>query len=401
MKTHGAAAVAAIVYVVTGRVFIHQHISTNHSCLAFDIRAPSANSSACGPSNSGPAQGFDEDDQANEEDWERYAHKGGSLMCGLLGTDQAAGRQMNDRRNPPSAASTWIGDLKQEFDTWYWRQVDPATYSCKMNDHWNIPFAMRSLGLNGSPSSEGGDNACFRVEHWDPNKKENGQQVPAINQWYKVDGREYRSTKAHYEFAINIKGGAIFAFFLESPKSSASALWYGGRKDASPDDLPHLRALSDVLWGFWNRENSNVKNIRYFLVLGISNDLTNQLIASCLQKVGKDLSEWPGTTFATVTEEGHALLGSPNGATFAYFLMQHKDQLGYKLITKITVIKPEIDDDLAFVDPVLVFHVEDVPEPPHDEEVKRDTRKEKNMNTKFHKFTDGGWLTRESMNIMK
>jgi hypothetical protein len=60
-------------------------------------------------------------------------------------------------------------------------------------------------------------------------------------------------------------------------------------------------------------------------------------------------------------------LGSPNGASFAYFLLQHKAQLGYKTITKVTVIRAETDEDNDFVDPYLVFHVADAAEPPPDE----------------------------------
>jgi hypothetical protein len=60
-------------------------------------------------------------------------------------------------------------------------------------------------------------------------------------------------------------------------------------------------------------------------------------------------------------------LGSPNGASFAYFLLQHKAQLGYKTITKVTVMRAETDEDNDFVDPYLVFHVADAAEPPPDE----------------------------------
>jgi SpoU rRNA methylase family enzyme len=59
-------------------------------------------------------------------------------------------------------------------------------------------------------------------------------------------------------------------------------------------------------------------------------------------------------------DEGHALVGSPNRAAFAYSLMQHKAELGRKAITKVTVFRPEMDDDLAFVDPNVVFRVGDV-----------------------------------------
>lgn len=95
-------------------------------------------------------------------------------------------------------------------------------------------------------------------------------------------------------------------------------------------------------------------------MLGISNDETNALIATCLRNAGEELQAWPGVSFDTGTDEGHALLGSPNGAAFAYFLMQHKRELGMKTIQRITVFKAETEDDIALVDPYLVFHVADV-----------------------------------------
>ncbi|KAJ4316879.1 hypothetical protein N0V94_005221 [Neodidymelliopsis sp. IMI 364377] len=314
----------------------------------------------------GAVQGFFDDEYADDADWKKFTKKGGALMCGMNQDDKYAGEQLSDKRTPPSAASEWKGDLVQELQMWRWSVFSPSTYTCKMNRHWMIPEAMKSLGLSGKPVSEGGDNACYRVEHWDPKQVENGRQVPAISQWYKVDGQDYQATKAHYEFGVNLKGGAIFGFFLDSPVYAASTLWYGGRKPASTSALPRLRAFSDVLWGYWNRQNPNIKNIRYFFMLGISNDETNKLIATCLQKSGKTLNEWPGTKFGTETDEGHALVGSPNGAAFAYFLMQHKADLGRKTITHVTVFRAETDDDVGFVDPHLVFHVGDVREDDED-----------------------------------
>ena len=49
-------------------------------------------------------------------------------------------------------------------------------------------------------------------------------------------------------------------------------------------------------------------------------------------------------------------MASPDGAAFAYFLMQHRAELGRKTITKVTVFRAEMDDDLAYVDPGLMFH---------------------------------------------
>lgn len=139
-----------------------------------------------------PAQGFEYDDQASAIDWATYTNKGGALTCGLLATDQSAGQLLRDARTPPSAASLWCGDLKQELSTWYWHVNGRPNYSCKLDDYWYIASAVRSLGLDGQPVEEGGDNACYRIEHWDQNREEGGMQAPAINQWYSVDGKEYR-----------------------------------------------------------------------------------------------------------------------------------------------------------------------------------------------------------------
>jgi hypothetical protein len=137
---------------------------------------------------------FWDDDLASDADFSRYANKGGALMCGLEGSDETAGRQMSDTRTPPSAVSRFRGDLRQELQNWHWRNIDPSTYGCKLSEHWEFRRVMQTLSLSGKPVSEGGDNQCYRVEHWDPERRENGNQVPAINQWYNVPGieRQYR-----------------------------------------------------------------------------------------------------------------------------------------------------------------------------------------------------------------
>lgn len=290
---------------------------------------------------------FWDDDVASDADWDKYIHKGGALMCGLVGSDRTAGRLIKDTRNPPLAASVWSGNLKQELYDWYWREMNPSSKGCQLGG-WEFSGMLNALGLSEKEKAKGGNNQCSRIEHWDANKEDDkGHQVPAINQWYKVGDTDYRvslkldimqhvvltlrkATKAHYEFIVDTKGGgrfiahvlahsdptlillttpsAIYCMFLDSPKSSASREWYGNKKDPDNALLPHLKLLSDVLWGYWVRDNPNVKNIRYFFMLGISNDLTNQLIASCLQKAKKQLSEWPGVSFDISTDEGHALL---------------------------------------------------------------------------------------------
>lgn len=47
-----------------------------------------------------------------------------------------------------------------------------------------------------------------------------------------------QATKAHFEFGINTKGGAIYGLFLESALASAKSIWGGGTKEPNRDDLP-------------------------------------------------------------------------------------------------------------------------------------------------------------------
>lgn len=128
-------------------------------------------------------------------------------MCALQGSDQTAGLQLKDTRSPPSAASHFNTDLKTELHTWYWRSVDPASFSCSFSDHWGFSKAMQALGLSGKPASQGGDNKCYRIEHWDPEKRDdNGNQIPALNQWYNVAGIEQ-------QFRVRISLIIIIVFF--------------------------------------------------------------------------------------------------------------------------------------------------------------------------------------------
>ncbi|EMD94635.1 hypothetical protein COCC4DRAFT_147813 [Bipolaris maydis ATCC 48331] len=345
MKFNTAISAATFISFVATRVI--QPLSTSPNLETNDFQLTTA---------------FWDDDYASPSEWATYTTKGGALMCGLTGSDETAGSLLQDTRNPRSAASPFTSDLKSELSAWHWRSVNPSSFSCSFSTHWGFPHAMRSLGLSGTSATQGGDNHCYRIEHWEPDMQdEHGNQVPAINQWYSVPGvgRQYRATKAHYEFAINPRGGALFGLFLESPQSAARTLWYAGKRSPNLEDLPALRAFSDILWGYWVRDNAHVGNVRFLFMIGISNDVTNRLIASALRDVQQTLGEWPGTEFGMGTEQGKALLGSPNGAAFAYFLMQHKAQLGQKIITKVTVFRPENDDDVDFVDASLCFHVAD------------------------------------------
>jgi hypothetical protein len=60
-----------------------------------------------------PSMGYDHD-IADEATRTRYTKKGGALMCMLRSSDEYAGTELKDTRNPPSAASVWQGDLQSK-----------------------------------------------------------------------------------------------------------------------------------------------------------------------------------------------------------------------------------------------------------------------------------------------
>lgn len=129
-------------------------------------------------------------------------------------------------------------------------------------------------------------------------------------------------------------------------------------------ELPALRTSADLLWGLWYRDNPNIKNLRYFWAQNVMNIQTSNIVASALNIWGKELTGWPGATFDMDSDEGMALLGSPNAISFAYLLVSHKEQLGNKKITKAQVFFGNENSRSPIEDrhPDLLFYVEDVPE---------------------------------------
>jgi hypothetical protein len=193
MRLLNAVFTAALASMATASVILSHQKPSNTSQPGCHIEVSSSNNDSWTKRNSpSPATAFWDDDLASPADWEKFTLKGGALICALKGTDQTAGRQIKDSRSPPSEISVWSGNLKQELHDWYWHELNPTSEGCQLDDNWKVPATMRALGLDGKAKSAGGNNVCYRIEHWDPNKEENGRQIPAINQWYQVDGNSYR-----------------------------------------------------------------------------------------------------------------------------------------------------------------------------------------------------------------
>lgn len=94
-----------------------------------------------------------------------------------------------------------------------------------------------------------------------------------------------------------------------SPRSHVTQPGSWGRP-ANPDELPELQYCSDVLWGYWARDNLDVKNLRVYGAQHVVNDDTVLLVTRAMRNRGKTaLEPWPGVEFAYGTDEFKALIG--------------------------------------------------------------------------------------------
>lgn len=115
---------------------------------------------------------------------------------------------------------------------------------------------------------------------------------------------------------MNKIDGAIIAKNLGNPATSVFGAWH---RQAAPGELPELRFVSDIFWGFWVRDNPNVKNIQVYGAYLVINERTVLLVSRALRNVHVNtLKLWPGTSFSAETEEGKALIGTVHPNNLAY-----------------------------------------------------------------------------------
>jgi hypothetical protein len=79
---------------------------------------------------------------------------------------------------------------------WGWNDFNAMeSTNCEFHNEGTYPHetAFEELGLDADPTTNGGHNSCFKVEHWDDKlKDENGRPIPGADQYYQVDGLRYR-----------------------------------------------------------------------------------------------------------------------------------------------------------------------------------------------------------------
>ncbi|KAH4041100.1 hypothetical protein HBI55_016780 [Parastagonospora nodorum] len=289
---------------------------------------------------------------ASDELWDKAGAKGCTLGWGMQAQDHDAGALYVPERD--SARSLYKGT--SDLQKWYWHIFPDNKLKESFHDlyaTWGIGWVLKDLGISDYTNEyESGRNNLLNIAHQSYEDK----ALPLEQQWYDIDEEWYPATGASFSFTINPDEGIIISLNRESPKWAVK-----DRSPPVPDSyLPKLNQFSDVAWITWAAmhkppwsQETRLNNIKYFMSVSITNVETQQILKRALEANHWHLSEWPGHTFERMWPETKAILGSPNVQGFAYFLIQHKAELGSMFIEQIQVFQGETKAEL----PCILMHV--------------------------------------------
>jgi hypothetical protein len=218
----------------------------------------------------------------------------------MSASDTDVGPYYSPGRQTAASPYQSTNDLRR----WYWFTYPREKIGESFRDFygvWGVGWALEALGVSPySDEYEGGKNKVFAIDHADPSKD-------VENQWYNVNGKDYRATGASFSFSVNWEEGVIMGMNRKSPKKAAEK-----RHPPVPNDLlPGLNQFSDVAWVIWeglvNMNKGNVKNLKYFISLSIDNVDTKAVLVRALNNAKP--AEYPGKTFDAQSTEGKAIMG--------------------------------------------------------------------------------------------
>ncbi|EDU42578.1 hypothetical protein PtrSN002B_005289 [Pyrenophora tritici-repentis] len=299
----------------------------------------------------------DLDQRASDELWESAHCRGSRLFLSMMHNAREAATICQ------SITSQFDGTFETDLETLGWSEADELVDDCLMDGDGGhgLDDALEAIGADGESSTNGGDNVCYHFQH---------QNGPAIlrdmngcipyavaDQYYVVNEKTYKATGAQYDMGVNARSGIIYFIERKSPANAAMRSW--GVPSVRPDQLPKLRASSDIAWGIWRRRSDNLANINYFFSISVVNTDSSMIIARAAQDLGYNhIPEWPGLSFQPGDGDRAftALLGA------GWFLAQHKTQMGQnRFIYRITIFA---EDDFEHSFPHMLLWVMQAPPPP-------------------------------------
>ncbi|KAF2832785.1 hypothetical protein CC86DRAFT_399450 [Ophiobolus disseminans] len=239
--------------------------------------------------------------------WEAAKCKEKKFMAQMSYSDYDVGQILPTPVN--TAVSPWeLNDLKPSG--YIMPGVDQAYRDFSTGGFWGVADFFRHIGISDRCREEGGKWFAAVITHY---RLGMPGTVPAKHEqtYPGPDGHIRRVSGAYFYMAVNPERGIHY-------------------------ELPNMRALSDMMWAMWEYHTpDNARaNMNFFMSLGINNPPTLTIIRRAMDSAGQQLSTTP-YRFNIDSDGALALLGSPNGARFAHFLIQRKNQIGMKTVTGV------------------------------------------------------------------
>ncbi|KAL8681437.1 MAG: hypothetical protein Q9186_002442 [Xanthomendoza sp. 1 TL-2023] len=101
--------------------------------------------------------------------------------------------------------------------------------------------------------------------------------------------------------------------------------------------LPTISALSDLMWLAWNMAAPPApQELRYIARDIVSNDETSAVMSYLLTRDKGDPRNvpWPGVAYSGDSDEGKALLATPNGRATAWLLIDHAGEMDWRVTSR-------------------------------------------------------------------
>ncbi|KAF1915293.1 hypothetical protein BDU57DRAFT_595863 [Ampelomyces quisqualis] len=291
---------------------------------------------------------------ANDDVWTRHVRKGTRLLAEMSYSDATLAKKYS---KPDNTMQSPYGD--QSLKEWGYTMDDRVSWKYRNFKGLGIAKFLKRMGISDRCREEGGTWDPASITHGDPY----GEKWIEEQTYKGPDGKLRRMTGARFHMAVTPEGG-IMTQYLESPWVSLQIMH---KANAKATELPFMRYSSDIMWAMWEHfvPERYITQIKYFITITIVNPTTLALMRRALDSVGKELTT-DGVKFSMDTDEGKALLASPNGAGFAHFLNERKLQVGLKTIDFALVMQCEDEEQ----SPCLVFEVTKVqtPTPPPEDD---------------------------------
>ncbi|KAL1844146.1 hypothetical protein VTK73DRAFT_2641 [Phialemonium thermophilum] len=273
--------------------------------------------------------------RVDEQTYSAAVAKGRRLYC-LMGMSQAEAQAAN--RGVSLEAPEYLqDDLVSEIEGW--SRVDDGQVPYFKN---YLDGAFAGLGIRKNIVSQSWVNDNRGYVYADPTDPD-VDEVPTPNG---------EITEAQFYNSFIVADGVVIADRNLNVNNAMQRRLGSGWKDFGYT-VTHIQQWSDAAWMQWSDacqfHDGDVSNVRYIFRSWITNRVTQGLVFQALRNsfpgAAPTIGTWGSRLTLTQAEHGdafYAVLGSPNGAGSAYFLLTHKSKLGVKTIDKVDVFVPNV-----------------------------------------------------------